>query len=379
MAEKKGSKKFEEIKPEDKQKALEAALAYIEKQFGKGSVMKLGDSSAKMNVEVIPTGSLSLDIALGVGGIPKGRIIEVYGPESSGKTTIALHMVAEVQKQGGIAGYIDAEHAMDPVYAKALGVDIDNLYISQPDDGEQALEIAETMVRSGAIDIVIVDSVAALVPRAEIQGEMGDSHMGLQARLMSQALRKLTGITNKSKCSVVFINQLREKIGITFGNPETTTGGRALKFYASVRIDIRKADALKQGDSVVGNRTKVKIAKNKVAPPFKTAEFDIMYGQGVSKEGDILDLAAEIDVINKSGAWYSYKETRIGQGRENAKIYLKEHPEQCKEIEMEVRKYYNLPVDGQILEEIEEEENEILPEQFDELEQQETGNIEQNE
>ena len=368
MAEKKGSKKFEEIKPEDKQKALEAALAYIEKQFGKGSVMKLGDSSAKMNVEVIPTGSLSLDIALGVGGIPKGRIIEVYGPESSGKTTIALHMVAEVQKQGGIAGYIDAEHAMDPVYAKALGVDIDNLYISQPDDGEQALEIAETMVRSGAIDIVIVDSVAALVPRAEIQGEMGDSHMGLQARLMSQALRKLTGITNKSKCSVVFINQLREKIGITFGNPETTTGGRALKFYASVRIDIRKADALKQGDSVVVNRTKVKIAKNKVAPPFKTAEFDIMYGQGVSKEGDILDLAAEIDVINKSGAWYSYKETRIGQGRENAKIYLKEHPEQCREIEMEVRKYYNLPVDGQVFEEMEQQENdenEILTEDFE--------------
>ncbi len=380
MAEKKGSKKFEEIKPEDKQKALEAALAYIEKQFGKGSVMKLGDSSSKMNVEVIPTGSLSLDIALGVGGIPKGRIIEVYGPESSGKTTIALHMVAEVQKQGGIAGYIDAEHAMDPVYAKALGVDIDNLYISQPDDGEQALEIAETMVRSGAIDIVIVDSVAALVPRAEIQGEMGDSHMGLQARLMSQALRKLTGITNKSKCSVVFINQLREKIGITFGNPETTTGGRALKFYASVRIDIRKADALKQGDSVVGNRTKVKIAKNKVAPPFKTAEFDIMYGQGVSKEGDILDLAAEIDVINKSGAWYSYKETRIGQGRENAKIYLKEHPEQCKEIEMEVRKYYNLPVDGQVFEEMEQQENdenEILTEEF-ELAQQ-TDDTEENE
>ncbi len=380
MADKKGSKKFEEIKPEDKQKALEAALAYIEKQFGKGSVMKLGDSSAKMNVEVIPTGSLSLDIALGVGGIPKGRIIEVYGPESSGKTTIALHMVAEVQKQGGIAGYIDAEHAMDPVYAKALGVDIDNLYISQPDDGEQALEIAETMVRSGAIDIVIVDSVAALVPRAEIQGEMGDSHMGLQARLMSQALRKLTGITNKSKCSVVFINQLREKIGITFGNPETTTGGRALKFYASVRIDIRKADALKQGDSVVGNRTKVKIAKNKVAPPFKTAEFDIMYGQGVSKEGDILDLAAEIDVINKSGAWYSYKETRIGQGRENAKIYLKEHPEQCKEIEMEVRKYYNLPVDGQVFEEMEQQENdenEILTEEF-ELAQQ-TDGTEENE
>ena len=380
MADKKGSKKFEEIKPEDKQKALEAALAYIEKQFGKGSVMKLGDSSAKMNVEVIPTGSLSLDIALGVGGIPKGRIIEVYGPESSGKTTMALHMVAEVQKQGGIAGYIDAEHAMDPVYAKALGVDIDNLYISQPDDGEQALEIAETMVRSGAIDIVIVDSVAALVPRAEIQGEMGDSHMGLQARLMSQALRKLTGITNKSKCSVVFINQLREKIGITFGNPETTTGGRALKFYASVRIDIRKADALKQGDSVVGNRTKVKIAKNKVAPPFKTAEFDIMYGQGVSKEGDILDLAAEIDVINKSGAWYSYKETRIGQGRENAKIYLKEHPEQCREIEMEVRKYYNLPVDGQVFEETEQQENdenEMLAEEFESAQQ--TDDTEENE
>lgn len=360
MADKKGTKKFEDI--EDKGKALEAALAYIEKQFGKGAVMKLGDSSAKMSVEVIPTGSLSLDIALGVGGIPKGRIIEIYGPESSGKTTIALHMVAEVQKQGGIAGYIDAEHAMDPVYAKALGVDIDNLYISQPDDGEQALEIAETMVRSGAMDIVIVDSVAALVPRAEIQGEMGDSHMGLQARLMSQALRKLTGITNKSKCSVIFINQLREKIGLTFGNPETTTGGRALKFYASVRIDIRKADALKQGDAVVGNRTKVKIAKNKVAPPFKTAEFDIMYGQGVSKEGDILDLAAEIDVVNKSGAWYSYKETRIGQGRENAKIYLKEHPEECKEIEKEVRKYYNLPVDGEeIIAESEEQENENMP------------------
>lgn len=378
MADKKGAKKFEEVKPEDKQKALEAALAYIEKQFGKGAVMKLGDSSSKMNVEVIPTGSLSLDIALGVGGIPKGRIIEVYGPESSGKTTIALHMVAEVQKQGGIAGYIDAEHAMDPVYAKALGVDIDNLYISQPDDGEQALEIAETMVRSGAIDIVIVDSVAALVPRAEIQGEMGDSHMGLQARLMSQALRKLTGITNKSKCSVVFINQLREKIGMTFGDPETTTGGRALKFYASVRIDIRKSDALKQGDSVIGNRTKVKIAKNKVAPPFKTAEFDIMYGQGVSKEGDILDLAAEIDVVNKSGAWYSYKETRIGQGRENAKVYLKEHPEQCKEIEMEVRKYYHLPVDGEVIA-VDAEEMEEMPEEIEEneMEEIESENIEE--
>ena len=372
MADKKGAKKFEEVKPEDKQKALEAALTYIEKQFGKGAVMKLGYSSAKMSVEVIPTGALSLDIALGVGGIPKGRIIEVYGPESSGKTTIALHMVAEVQKQGGIAGYIDAEHAMDPVYAKALGVDIDNLYISQPDDGEQALEIAETMVRSGAIDIVIVDSVAALVPRAEIQGEMGDSHMGLQARLMSQALRKLTGITNKSKCSVIFINQLREKIGMTFGNPETTTGGRALKFYASVRIDIRKADALKQGDTVIGNRTKVKIAKNKVAPPFKSAEFDIMYGQGVSKEGDILDLAVDIDIVNKSGAWYSYKETRIGQGRENAKLYLKEHTDVCHEIETEVRRYYHLPADGQPMV-IEQEAAEELPEDMEpDMEEKET-------
>lgn len=376
MADKRGSKKFEEIKPEDKQKALEAAIAQIEKQFGKGAVMKLGDDSSRMNVEVIPTGSLSLDVALGVGGIPKGRIIEVYGPESSGKTTIALHMVAEVQKQGGIAGYIDAEHALDPVYAKALGVDIDNLYISQPDDGEQALEIAETMVRSGAIDIVIVDSVAALVPRAEIQGEMGDSHMGLQARLMSQALRKLTGITNKSKCSVVFINQLREKIGITFGNPETTTGGRALKFYASIRIDIRKSDTLKQGDTVIGNRTKVKVAKNKVAPPFKTAEFDIMYGQGVSKEGDILDLAVDIDVVNKSGAWYSYKETRIGQGRENAKIYLKEHPEECKEIEMEVRRYYHLPVNDEFAVQTEQEYDSV-PDEI-ELEVQEQ-NTEENE
>jgi len=327
---------------EDKRKALDAALGQIEKQFGKGAVMKLGDTSTKMNVEVVPSGSLSLDIALGVGGVPKGRIIEVYGPESSGKTTVALHMVAEVQKCGGIAGYVDAEHAMDPMYAKALGVDIDNLYISQPDDGEQALEITETMVRSGAIDIVIVDSVAALVPRAEIEGEMGDSHMGLQARLMSQALRKLTGITNKSKCTVVFINQLREKIGVTFGNPETTTGGRALKFYSSIRMEIRKSDVLKQGTEIVGNRVKVKIAKNKVAPPFKVAEFDIVYGQGISVEGDVLDLAAELDIVNKSGAWYAYKETRIGQGRENAKQFLREHEDMCKEIEAAVRVHYGL-------------------------------------
>ena len=335
-----------DFKFEDKEKALEFALGHIEKQFGKGAVMKLGDNSERMNIEVIPTGSLSLDIALGVGGIPKGRIVEVYGPESSGKTTIALHIVAQVQKAGGIAGYIDAEHALDPMYAKALGVDIDNLYISQPDDGEQALEITETMVRSGAIEVVVVDSVAALVPRAEIEGEMGDSHMGLQARLMSQALRKLTGITNKSNCTVIFINQLREKIGVSFGNPETTTGGRALKFYSSVRIDIRKIDVLKQGTELVGNRVKVKIAKNKVAPPFKIAEFDIVYGQGISREGDILDLATDVNIANKSGAWFSYKETRIGQGRENAKQFLKEHPEMCEEIENEVRVHYNLPTLG---------------------------------
>ncbi len=334
----------EDAKFEDKQKALDAALSQIEKQFGKGAVMKLGDNNAQMQVEVVPSGSLSLDLALGVGGVPKGRIVEVYGPESSGKTTVALHMVAEVQKRGGIAGYVDAEHAMDPTYAKALGVDIDNLYISQPDDGEQALEIAETMVRSGAIDIVIVDSVAALVPRAEIEGEMGDSHMGLQARLMSQALRKLTGITNKSNCTVVFINQLREKIGITFGNPETTTGGRALKFYSSIRMEIRKSDVLKQGTELVGNRVKVKIAKNKVAPPFKTAEFDIIYGKGISREGDILDLAAEVDIVNKSGAWYAYNETRIGQGRENAKQFLRDNPDVCQEIENLVRQHYDLPV-----------------------------------
>lgn len=341
MAEKKTNPK-DFSKFDDKGKALEAALAYIEKQYGKGAVMKLGDEPVKANVDVIPTGCLSLDIALGVGGVPRGRIIEIFGPESSGKTTIALHLVAEVQKMGGLAGYIDAEHALDPIYAKNLGVDTNNIYLSQPDDGEQALEIAETMVRSGAIDIVIVDSVAALVPRAEIQGEMGESHMGLQARLMSQALRKLTAFTNKSNCTVVFINQLREKIGVTFGNPETTTGGRALKFYASVRIDIRKADVIKVNNELVGNRTKVKIAKNKVAPPFKTTEFDIMYGKGISREGDTLDLAAELDIINKSGAWYAYKDEKIGQGRENAKKYLHEHPEVLDEIEKQVRDHYGL-------------------------------------
>lgn len=327
---------------QEKLKALDVALTQIEKAYGKGAVMKLGDSGANMNIEVVPTGSLSLDIALGLGGLPKGRIIEIYGPESSGKTTVALHAVAEVQKRGGIAGFIDAEHALDPVYARNIGVDIDNLYISQPDNGEQALEITETMVRSGAIDIVIVDSVAALVPKAEIDGDMGDSHVGLQARLMSQALRKLTAFAGKSNCTVVFINQLREKIGVTFGNPETTTGGRALKFYASVRLDIRRADSIKVNNEIVGNRTKVKIAKNKVAPPFKTTEFDIMYGQGISREGDTLDMAAALDIVNKSGAWYAYKDEKIGQGRENAKAYLKEHPEILEEIEAQVRTHYGL-------------------------------------
>ena len=327
---------------EEKQKALEAALGHIEKQYGKGSVMKLGDSSAHMQVEAIPTGSLGLDIALGVGGVPKGRIVEIYGPESSGKTTVALHMVAEVQKCGGIAGFIDAEHALDPVYAKNIGVDIDNLYISQPDNGEQALEITETMVRSGAVDIVIVDSVAALVPKAEIEGDMGDSHVGLHARLMSQALRKLTAAISRSNCVVIFINQLREKVGVMFGNPETTTGGRALKFYASVRMDVRRTETLKQGGEMVGNHTKVKVVKNKVAPPFKQAEFDIMFGTGISREGEILDLAAECNVVNKSGAWYSYNGERIGQGRENVKIYLKDHPEICDEIEKQVRIQYHL-------------------------------------
>ena len=327
---------------EEKQKALEAALGHIEKQYGKGSVMKLGDSSAHMQVEAIPTGSLGLDIALGVGGVPKGRIVEIYGPESSGKTTVALHMVAEVQKRGGIAGFIDAEHALDPVYAKNFGVDFDNLYISQPDNGEQALEITETMVRSGAVDIVIVDSVAALVPKAEIEGDMGDSHVGLHARLMSQALRKLTAAISRSNCVVIFINQLREKVGVMFGNPETTTGGRALKFYASVRMDVRRTETLKQGGEMVGNHTKVKVVKNKVAPPFKQAEFDIMFGTGISREGEILDLAAECNVVNKSGAWYSYNGERIGQGRENVKIYLRDHPEICDEIEKQVRIQYHL-------------------------------------
>ena len=327
---------------EEKQKALEAALGHIEKQYGQGSVMKLGESSSNMVVEAVPTGSLGLDIALGVGGVPKGRIVEIYGPESSGKTTVALHMVAEVQKRGGIAGFIDAEHALDPVYAKNIGVDIDNLYISQPDNGEQALEITETMVRSGAVDIVIVDSVAALVPKAEIEGDMGDSHVGLHARLMSQALRKLTAAISRSNCVVIFINQLREKVGVMFGNPETTTGGRALKFYASVRLDVRRTETLKQGGEMVGNHVKVKVVKNKVAPPFKQAEFDIMFGTGISREGEILDLASECNVVNKSGAWYSYNGERIGQGRENVKIFLKDHPEICEEIEKQVRIQYHL-------------------------------------
>ncbi len=325
---------------EDKLKALDAALAQIERQYGKGAVMKLGDPSSQMNVETTPTGALSLDIALGLGGIPKGRIIEIYGPESSGKTTVTLHMIAEVQKRGGIAGFIDAEHALDPVYARNIGVDIDNLYISQPDNGEQALEITETMVRSGAVDIVVVDSVAALVPKAEIDGDMGDSHVGLQARLMSQALRKLTAVISKSNCTVIFINQLREKVGVMFGNPETTTGGRALKFYSSVRLDVRRIESLKQAGEVIGNRTRVKVVKNKIAPPFKEAEFDIMFGQGISKVGDILDLAAELSIIVKSGAWYAYEGNKIGQGRENAKIYLKEHPEVCSEVEQKVRVHY---------------------------------------
>ena len=331
-------------KDENKLRALDAAIAQIEKQYGKGSVMKLGDSGANMNIETIPTGSLSLDIALGMGGIPKGRIIEIYGPESSGKTTVALHVVAEVQKRGGIAGFIDAEHALDPVYAKNIGVDIDNLYISQPDNGEQALEIAETMVRSGAVDIIIVDSVAALVPKAEIEGDMGDSHVGLQARLMSQALCKLTAVVSKTNCTVIFINQLREKIGVMFGNPETTTGGRALKFYASIRMDVRRVEALKSSGEVVGNHTRIKVVKNKIAPPFKEAEFDIVFGEGISKEGDLIDLAVKEDIIEKSGAWFAYNGQKIGQGRENAKIYLKENPEVFAEVDRKIREKYGLPL-----------------------------------
>lgn len=326
----------------EKLKALQVAMSQIEKQFGKGSVMKLGEQNI-LNVEAISTGSLSLDIALGIGGIPRGRIIEVFGPESSGKTTVALHVIAEAQKAGGTAAFIDAEHALDPVYAKALGVDIDNLIVSQPDTGEQALEICEALVRSGAIDIVIVDSVAALVPKAEIEGEMGDSHVGLQARLMSQALRKLTGAINKSRCSVIFINQLREKVGIMFGNPETTPGGRALKFYSSVRLDVRRIDTIKQGEDFLGNRTRVKVVKNKVAPPFKQAEFDIMYGTGISFEGNVLDVGVNEEIIQKSGSWFSYNDIRLGQGRENAKQFLRETADVLYDVENQIRSKYDLP------------------------------------
>lgn len=327
---------------QEKLKAIENAIVNIEKDFGKGAVMRLGDN-AGMKVETIPTGSISLDLALGLGGVPRGRIVEIYGPESSGKTTVALHIVAEAQKRDGIAGFIDAEHALDPVYARKIGVDIDNLYISQPDSGEQALDIAETMVRSGAMDIVVIDSVAALVPKAEIEGDMGDSHVGLQARLMSQALRKLTAAINRSNCVVIFINQLREKVGIMFGNPEVTTGGRALKFYSSVRLDVRRVETLKQGGEMVGNHVRVKVVKNKVAPPFREAEFDIMFGQGISREGDILDLAAKVGVVEKSGAWYSYQGNRIGQGRENAKMYLRDNRPMMMEIEGLVRAHFGLP------------------------------------
>ena len=329
---------------EDKLRALDAALSSIERSFGKGAVMKLGDPAAAMNVETVPTGSLSLDIALGMGGVPKGRIVEIYGPESSGKTTVALHMVAEVQKRGGIAGFIDAEHALDPVYARNIGVNIDELYISQPDNGEQALEITETLVRSGAVDIIIVDSVAALVPKAEIDGDMGYLHVGLKARLMSQALRKLTAVISKTNCIVIFINQLREKVGVMFGNPETTTGGRALKFYSSIRMDVRRIESLKANGEVVGNRTRVKVVKNKIAPPFREAEFDIMFGKGISREGDILDLSVTSNVVQKSGAWFAYNGDKIGQGRENAKIYLSEHPDIMEEIEQKVREHFAVDV-----------------------------------
>ena len=342
----------------DKLKALDMAMRQIEKDFGKGSIMKLGEAAAKMNIEVIPTGALSLDIALGVGGIPRGRAVEIYGPESSGKTTVGLHVIAEAQKAGGLAAFIDAEHALDPAYAKRLGVDIDNLLISQPDHGEQALEIADALVRSGAIDVIVIDSVAALVPKAEIEGEMGDSHVGLHARLMSQALRKLTGIISKSRTTAIFINQIREKVGVMFGNPETTTGGRALKFYSSVRLEVRRTESIKQGNDVVGNRTKVKVVKNKVAPPFRQAEFDIMYGQGISHEGSLVDLGSDAEIINKSGAWYSYNDQRMGQGRENVKDFLRQNPEISKEIESKIREKMILsPASAQAAEEAEVEVN----------------------
>ena len=352
---------------EGKLAALNNAVAAIEKNYGKGSIMKLGDSSANIDIEAIPTGSISLDVALGVGGVPRGRIIEIYGPESSGKTTVALHMIAEAQKRNGIAGFIDAEHALDPQYAKKIGVDIDNLYISQPDNGEQALEIAETMIRSGALDIVIVDSVAALVPKAEIEGDMDDQQVGLHARLMSKAMRKLTGVINRSNCAVVFINQLREKVGIMFGNPEVTTGGRALKFYASVRMDVRRVEAIKQGGEIIGNHTKVKVVKNKVAPPFKEAEFDIMFGQGISREGDLIDLAVKVDAVQKSGAWYAYKGEKIGQGRENAKTFLREHPEIMAEVEVQVREYYGLPADTVVETAVQTADTEEAKDKFDNL------------
>lgn len=342
--------------------ALEAAMHQIEKQFGKGSIMKLG-SNTEMDIEVIPTGSLGLDIALGVGGVPKGRIIEIYGPESSGKTTVTLHIVAEAQKRGGAAAFIDAEHALDPSYAKKVGVDIEELIVSQPDTGEQALEIAEALVRSNAVDVIVVDSVAALVPKAEIDGEMGDSHIGLQARLMSQALRKLTGVINKSKCVVIFINQLREKIGIMFGNPETTAGGRALKFYSSVRLDIRKFDTIKVGEDTLGNRTRIKVIKNKVAPPFKVAEFDIMYNEGISKEGSLIDLAVNEEIVQKSGSWFAYGDTRLGQGRENSKVYLKENPKIANEIENLIREKHKLPLTKIVIREETIEDNTKLNEE----------------